>query len=102
MKQVIGGKVYDTAKATKVWNHENGYDSGNFNWCNESLYRTKNGNFFVGGSGGPMTRYGSDYGNMRGAGKRIIPMTTDEAREWLEMVGADADVITELFEIAEA
>ena len=102
MKQVIGGKVYDTAKATHVWNHDNGYDSGNFKWCDESLFQTTNGNFFLAGSGGPMTSYGSDHGDMRGAGERIIPMTKDEAREWLELVGADVDIITRLFEIAEA
>jgi hypothetical protein len=102
MKKVIDGKLYVTEKATRIWNHDNGFDSGNFKWCDESLYRARSGAFFLAGSGGPMTRYGSDHGSMRGFGERIIPMTMDEAREWLEMVGADVDVITSLFEIIEA
>jgi hypothetical protein len=102
MKKIIDGKLYDTDKAKRIRNHSNGFDSNNFNWCDESLYQTKSGVFFLAGSGGPMTRYGSDYGNSRGSGERIIPMTADETREWLEMVGADVDVITSLFEIVEA
>ena len=51
MKKVINGKIYNTETATLIHQWDNGR-RGDFSSCEEDLYRTKKGAFFIHGEGG--------------------------------------------------
>jgi DNA polymerase III sliding clamp (beta) subunit (PCNA family) len=96
MKKVINGKLYDTETAELIGTGgSNGRSRTDFQWCDESLYKTKNGRFFLAGYGGPMTRYS------RG-GEDIIPLTEKEALQWCEDAELHSDTIAQNFNIEEA
>ena len=102
MKKIIGGKLYNTDTATRVYSYCNGLSNRDFNNMTEHLYRKKTGEFFLHGWGGAMSKYREQCdGNMWSGGESIIPLTIEEAKEWLERY-ADADVYIECFgEVAE-
>ena len=84
MTKIIEGKKYSTETAIFV-----GSDSyshyGDFRWWYEALYVKKNGEFFLRGEGGPMSRYCEMIGSNEWSGSEaIIPLDYDEAREWAE------------------
>lgn len=84
MKRIINGKVYDTEKA-----RECGSDSysncRDFRHWSEVLYQKRTGEFFLHGSGGPMSRYAERVEqNTWSGGEQIIPLTYDSARQWAE------------------
>ena len=82
--KVINGKRYDTRTAELMTESYNGYNSRDFNWVHEELYRKKTGEYFLAGEGGPMTGYAEHVGSMRGYGEKIIPLSDDQARKWVE------------------
>lgn len=83
MKKVFQGKVYDTTTAKKIAYFDNG-ELG-FTKCEETLYRKKNGEYFLFGDGGAMTRYATHRGdNNWSGGTDIIPLTIQEAATWGE------------------
>lgn len=87
MRKIIDGRLYDTEKAHLIgepWSPDGiGYDD--FDWCEETLYRKRTGEYFLYGEGGPKTRYARPYGQSGWQyGDRIMPLTYDEAREWAE------------------
>ena len=85
MKKIINGRVYDTEKAKELGTYANYGSWRDFSHLEETLYRKKTGEYFLFGEGGPMTRYAEAEGqNGWSGGKRIMPMTYDEAREWAE------------------
>ena len=97
MKKIINGKVYDTETAKRVGVWENMYDSRDFHYCSEELFRKKNGEYFLFGEGGPMTQYATAHGtNSWGWGERIMPMTYQEATAWAEE-HLDGDEYEEIF-----
>ena len=84
MKRIINGKRYDTETAEVVAQWENDYPQNDFNYCEETLYKTKNGNWFVAGEGGPMSSYAKSVGNSTTGGEDLRPFTADRAYQWLE------------------
>ena len=85
MTRIINGKRYNTETATELVAWDNGRYGGDFNRCEETLYRTKSGNYFIHGNGGPMSRWACSCGdNSWGGGDGINGLTTAEALEWLE------------------
>ena len=84
MKAIINGKRYDTQTATEIDHYSNQYSRNDFKYYEEGLYKTKAGNWFLKGTGGPMTKYARPAGNMTTGGPAIIPLSATEAREWLE------------------
>lgn len=102
MKQVIEGKLYNTATAEEIGSYWNGRSQSDFRNVSESLYKTKSGRFFLAGSGGPMTKYSRPCGDMTGGGSGIIPLETEEARTWCEEHDIDSDTIAKYFTIEEA
>lgn len=104
-KKVIDRKLYDTATATKIHGWWNGYGTGDFKHLSEDLYRTAKGNYFILGDGGAMTRYSVDAGNgsTGGSSDNIIPISREEAMDWLEAHDG-SEKIVELFpeEVTEA
>lgn len=96
MKQVINGKMYNTETAEFMGGWSNGRTDRDFRHCSEDLYRKKNGEFFLDGEGGPMTRYAVPVGDMTGGSSQIIPLSEAEAREWVEE-HLSADEYIEIF-----
>lgn len=86
MKKIIGGKSYNTETATKIGSASSRHCSySDFNYWEESLYRTQKGAFFIAGEGGANTHYSRSCGQNSwcgGSGLRVIDAT--EAREWVE------------------
>ncbi|KWZ95983.1 hypothetical protein HMPREF3224_01019 [Anaerococcus hydrogenalis] len=101
MNKVINGKRYDTEKAELVGNWTNGHRYGEFQYECEKLYRKKTGEFFLYGSGGPMSSYAVPSGNNNWTGSsKITPISVDEAKEWVEK-NLDADDYEKYFELEE-
>jgi hypothetical protein len=97
MKKIINGRRYDTETATKVAEAYAAVPANDFNWWHEELFQKRTGEFFIGGYGGPMTRYAVKSGdNTWGWGEKIIPLTVEAATEWAEK-NLDADEYEELF-----
>ena len=85
MKAIIKGKRYNTETAEWIASYHNGCTTSDFKYLSEDLYRTKNGNWFIAGEGGPMTTYARHVGNgNKSGGKKIIPLTQDDVIQWLE------------------
>ena len=85
MKKIINGKRYDTTTAKLIANWSNNYSCTDFKHCEEELYQTKKGAFFLFGTGGPMSKYAVSVGNNGyGGGSDITPLTLDEVKQWLE------------------
>jgi hypothetical protein len=85
MKQIINGKRYNTDTATLLHEWSNDYYGNDFRWCEESLYKTKSGNYFLTGSGGPMSKYSRSCGsNTVCGGSGLEPISRKEAITWLE------------------
>lgn len=85
MRAIIDGKLYDTDKAELLGCGGSKYPRSDFQYYYEELYRTKKGQYFLAGSGGPMTRYGIDTGCGYTGGDKIIPISEGQAREWAEL-----------------
>ena len=83
MKKVIHGKLYDTdtAECVAAWSNE-AYDS--IDYCSESLYRKRTGEFFLYGDGGPKSPYSLRRGSFIYGNSVIIPYSDAEAKEWVE------------------
>ncbi len=84
MKKIINHVRYntDTAKKLGSWQIDTESD---LDRCEEALYRTKSGKFFIHGTGGPRTRYASPRGDGGWcSGEAIVPISEDAARQWAE------------------
>jgi hypothetical protein len=90
MKKVIGGALYNTETACRIGTWDNGLNPNDFNYVEESLYRTKSGKYFLHGEGGGNSQYGEWHGNSGSGGEEIRPYTPAEAMEWAQE-NLDAD-----------
>lgn len=96
MKRIINGKKYDTETAVYICGYEYG-TKRDFYHIEESLYRKKNGEFFMYGYGGPGTKYKVYSGtNSFGGSEKIEPFTESEAKEFIEKYG-DVEIYEKLF-----
>lgn len=88
MKKIIEGKKYDTETAEYICKYSIGY-AGDFKHFSDTLYRKKNGEFFIYGEGGPMSKY-SEIGenNSIMGSEQIIPISVEEARTFVERYGS--------------
>ncbi len=85
MKKIVNSRLYDTDTAEMVGSYTNGFPPSDFNYCGEKLYRKKNGEYFIHGEGGPMTRYSVMTGqNSWSDGEDIVPLSEGGARRWAE------------------
>ena len=96
MKKIINGKKYDTETAEYIGTDSYEYP-GNFHHYEDELYRKKTGEFFIAGSGGPLSKYAISVGVNEWEGSSAIkPLTLEEAKAWVEK-NCDADTYIELF-----
>lgn len=101
MQRIINGLKYDTSTADEICDiSPSGFSSGDFNWEDTSLYRTKKGRYFLAGRGGAFTRWSVPIGqNGRGGGSGIQPVNEAEARSFVEQYASHR--FEELFGVAE-
>lgn len=91
MKKIINGKMYNTEIAKEIATWNNSYNRGDFNYCEETLYKKKTGEYFLYGEGGALSRYARSCGSSGSCGgSEFIPFSKTEAKEWMES-NADAD-----------
>ena len=102
MKKVINGKLYNTDTATKIASWDNGLYRDDFGWCDEDLFVTKKGAYFVWGQGGGNSRWAKTTGDGRCGGSSLDALTPAMARQWCEEHDIDADTIAEHFTVEEA
>ena len=102
MKKIIEGKLYNTETAMWIGNASSSLSVTDFNWFEEDMYRTKRGNWFLAGHGGPLSHYAEKCG-LTGwnSGEKIIPLTEEAAKKWCEQNLSDEEYM-ELFEVEEA
>ncbi len=84
MMKIIKGKKYDTNTAIKVAEWDNGLGRSDHHAIFEMLYKKRTGEFFLYGEGGGLTGYSERVGNLSGWGEKIIPLTIEAAKEWVE------------------
>lgn len=96
MKKIINNKVYDTEKAKLCGDWYNGHYTSDLDYCAETLYQKKTGEYFLHGEGGCLSMYATRSGGNSGYGEQIIPLTYDEARAWAEK-NLDADDYISIF-----
>lgn len=84
MKKIINNHVYDTSGKEPLGISSSCMDD-RLHYCEESLYRTRSGRYFLLGQGGAGSRYAMMVESDRWTeGERIIPMTLEEAKSWAE------------------
>jgi hypothetical protein len=96
-KAIIEGKRYDTETATLICSGSADTSKSNFRYWSASLYVTKNGNYFLDGEGGPMTRWSRSFDNSCSGGAGVIPIDAAEALAFAERHGG-VDVVERFFE----
>lgn len=97
MKKIINHKLYNTDTATLLAVWDNSYFPNDFNYICEELYQKKNGEYFLYGTGGPLTHYCVPCGSNSYSGSaEIIPLSLEEAKDWVE-TNADADTYIRCF-----
>ena len=85
LKQIINGKMYDTETAQEIGCDSNGMCRDDLWFVEETLYRKQNGEFFLDGHGGPLSRYSKPNGSFSRCGAReLVPLSTEEAKTWVE------------------
>lgn len=102
MKKIINGKLYNTEKATMLFEWDNKYPVNDSNYVKEVLYRTKNRRYFIYGIGGPNTIYAESNGGNWDGGCSIIPIDEKQARTWGEKHMDIDSYIKEFGEVEEA
>lgn len=102
MRKIINGRKYDTDTATRIAEWENTIDVRDFSHYSETLYRKRNGEYFIFGSGNAGSRYSTRVEqNTWSGGQNIAPLSYDAAREWAE-THLDADTYeTEFGDVSE-
>ena len=88
MKKIIDRMLFNTETAEEIHSYSNGYGYSDFHHLAETLYLTKLGAYFLHGEGGGLSKYAVRVGNGTCEGEEIVPMTKDEAYQWLESVDA--------------
>lgn len=101
MRKIINGKMYDTntAKVIGTWSN---YKYGDFNYCEETLYKKKTGEYFLYGEGGALSKYAKSCGNNDTCGgSEFIPLSKNEAKKWMECNTSAEKYIAEFGEVEE-
>ena len=101
MKTVIDKKIYNTETATLIAEWDNGMCGSDARACEEALYRTEKGQYFICGSGGALTDYVVYYGSSSSGSTVMWLVSPEEAYDWCEKRDISADIIAANFEIGE-
>ena len=83
MKKIINGVEYDTETAKKIGCYSNG-SPDEFCYLCETLYQNETGEFFLHGDGNYGSKYSVKYEYGWRTERKIIPMTSEEAQQWVK------------------
>lgn len=98
MKKIIDGKVYNTKTATHLCGWSNDAPFRDFNYCDEDLYLSPKGAYFLAGEGGALSEYSTEHaGGGRSGGESMRLLSKAEALQWCEERDIDPDKIAEIF-----
>lgn len=100
-KKIINGKLYNTATATFIGEYANDVSRSDFRYYEEELYRKRTGEYFLSGEGGGLSKYAKSLSDGWTYGCAIIPLSLDEAKEWVELHMSTDDYIKEFGEVEE-
>jgi hypothetical protein len=86
MKKVIAGRMYDTDTAEVIGSASFSHEGDCHHWT-ETLYKTKNGRYFVFGTGGAMSQYRIevDFHTWSPGSDIWILDSEKEAYDWAEL-----------------
>ena len=84
MKKNVGRSVYNSDTARKIGTWDNGRFGKDYARCEETLYQTKAGKYFIHGKGGKNSRYAVWVGNVGLAGEDIRAYSLEDAAAWAE------------------
>jgi len=84
MIKVIKRTRYNTDTAFCLASWESTIDVSDFNWYQETLYKTPKGNLFLYGEGNCGSPYKESIGDGFAGGEQIIPYDEYDAVAWLE------------------
>lgn len=84
MKKIINGKLYNTETAKELAFNAKGTNPRDFKYTSEALFQKENGEYFIYGVGGPMSKYAVPSGTVLMSGENIKPVTEYEAKKWAE------------------
>lgn len=102
MKKIISNKMYDTETAKKIASQSHGEGPRDINYCCETLYKKRTGEYFLHGEGGPASKYAESRGlNQWTGGEMIIPLDYKSATEWGEENMSADDYQAEFGEVSE-
>lgn len=103
MKQIINSKTYNTETAAALCSASANYAHTEFQWWQETLYKTAKGAYFLHCEGGAMSQYSESFENgERTGGEKLEALTRDEAIEWAELRKIDPDQLPEDLQPEEA
>ncbi len=105
MYKVINKKRYNTETAKKLGYWESDQDYRGLYHEEETLYRSKAGNYFLHCYGGAGSKYSQKIGmNEWASGETIIPIDEETARKWAEehLDGSEYEMIFGIPETGEA
>lgn len=89
MRKIINGSRYSTDTAKKIAHWESDQDYTGFTHCEETLYRTKAGKWFIHGTGNSATVYAARRSDgWTAPGEQIVPLSDEVAQNWaIERLG---------------
>jgi len=80
----FGGTKYKTSRSIPIASFESLKDKTHPLWYSESLYATRRKHlFFLCGHGNWLSKYAKKSGHGMEAGGNILPITQEQAKEWL-------------------
>lgn len=97
MKAIMHRMVFDTETATAIAEYDNRLSKADFRWCEETLYKTPKGQWFLHGRGGPQSPWSHRLADgTRGSGERLEHLMDDhDAIDWCERRGIHPDEVSE-------
>lgn len=83
MRRKVEGVVYNTKTAIFLGKYDAGYPKSDIRWSITELYKTKSGEYFLHGAGGPASPYAScDKLGTYSDGEKLIPMSQEKVILW--------------------
>lgn len=86
IKRIFNGKAYNTQSANLIATYEFYPDDEPYYHCDEELYQTKKGSFFIVGTGASHTMWSkkdASIGEWR-TSYSVVPLAEQEVKRWLE------------------
>jgi hypothetical protein len=82
MRKVVNDRKYNTETATEAAHWTSGHSCSDYRRCDETLFYTPKGGWFLYCTGGPMSKHAVTFGNGQSSGEYIVVLTDGEALDW--------------------